>query len=406
MNRRKALWLSLLSGGLLPAMLRAQDRSGRDFDRGFEEIPRRRPATPPRSADRFEDDRGLPAEDEGFRDLPEAAASPDLPPPNFHDEAGQVWRNYDIAHYTSIAYSPENPEPQNAIIEWIFRRTNSAIWHGEKIAVLSAGRAQLRAYHSPRWLRQVEDMVKRFTDATANVLSVRVRFFAAQDPRWRYAVHSRLNLIGSGPHGQQIWTLGPDDLKLVEMQLLSYPGFRALADQTVKLVNGQTLTVDTTKPVEYFANPQRDSAIGLGFQPSVQKLNEGIVLRFSPLLNYDGDMLDAAIELKATTVQRLYRTRILVRREIGPNEMALDVPEVTETRLNQTVPNWPLGQSLLISGGITPGILQSKTGFLNLRIPGTVPTDTELLVFLDVEPLRDPPRVSRGGRFEDDGGRE
>jgi hypothetical protein len=44
---------------------------------------------------------------------------------------------------------------------------------------------------------------------------------------------------------------------------------------------------------------------------------------------------------------------------------------------------------LLISGGITPGILQSKTGFLNLRVPGTVPTDTELLVFIDVEPIRD-----------------
>ncbi len=402
MNRRKALWLSLLTGGLLPATLRAQE----PLDRGFEEAPRRRPVSPPRPAERFGDETDLPPEGEGFRQVPEAAPEPDVPPANFREEAGQVWRSYDIAHYTSLAYSPENPEPQNAIIEWIFRRTGSAIWHGEKIAVLSAGRAQLRAYHSPRWLRQVEEMVKRFIDSTANLLQVRVRFFAAQDPRWRYAVHSRLNRVGTGPHGQQLWTLGPDDLKLVEMQLLSYTGFRALADRTVKLVNGQTLTVDTTKPLEYFAHPQRDSAIGLGFQPSVQKLNEGIILRFSPLLNYDGDMLDAAIDLKATTVKRLYRSRILVRREIGPNEMALDVPEVAETRLNQTVPNWPLGQTLLISGGITPGILQSKTGFLNLRIPGTMPTDTELLVLIDVEPLRDAPRTSRGGRSVDDRSRE
>ena len=72
--------------------------------------------------------------------------------------------------------------------------------------------------------------------------------------------------------------------------------------------------------------------------------------------------------------------------------MSIDVPEVSETRLNVPVKNWPLGQTLLISGGITPGILQSKTGFLNLRVPGTVPTDTELLVFIEVQPIRD-----RGG---------
>ena len=56
-----------------------------------------------------------------------------------------------------------------------------------------------------------------------------------------------------------------------------------------------------------------------------------------------------------------------------PSELFIDVPEVTETRLNQMVKDWPLGQTLLVSGGIQPGILQDKNGFLSLRIPGTVP---------------------------------
>ena len=76
---------------------------------------------------------------------------------------------------------------------------------------------------------------------------------------------------------------------------------------------------------------------------------------------------------------------MIAPREIGPTEMTIDVPEVSESRLNQTVKGWPLGQTLLISAGIQPGILQAKGGFLNLRIPGTVPTGTELLVFLDAE---------------------
>ncbi len=237
-------------------------------------------------------------------------------------------------------------------------------------------------------LEQVREVVDRFTKSTADLLSVTVRFVAAQDTRWRYAVQSRLNRLGTGPHGQQIWLLSPDDANLVWTQLLVYPNFKKLADQTVKLVNGQTLTIETVDGLDYVSGPQREGATGLGFQQNVQPLKEGVSLRFSPLLTYDGDALEAAIDLQATTIKRLIRTRVLTPREFGSNEMSIDVPEVTETRLNVPVKNWPLGQTLLISGGITPGILQSKTGFLNLRVPGTMPTDTELLVFIDVEPLR------------------
>jgi hypothetical protein len=77
----------------------------------------------------------------------------------------------------------------------------------------------------------------------------------------------------------------------------------------------------------------------------------------------------------------------MTRREIGPADMSIDVPEVVESRLNQTIQNWKMGQTLVITGGVHGGILQSKTGFLNLRIPGTVPTRSELLVFLDAEPV-------------------
>ena len=109
----------------------------------------------------------------------------------------------------------------------------------------------------------------------------------------------------------------------------------------------------------------------------VPNLEEGFTLRLSPLLTFDGDSLDAAIELTANTVRTLHRTRVSAPSQVGASELSVDIPEVSETRLNQTVKDWPLGQTLLISGGIHPGILQDKNGFLNLRIPGTVPTSTE-----------------------------
>jgi hypothetical protein len=306
------------------------------------------------------------------------------PARGFQGEPGQSWQVFDLARYTRLAASSENPAPQNAVVEWVLRRTGNSHWHGEKLAVLSASKTKLRAYHDRATLDQVGEIVRRFTKATADTLSVRVRFAAAADTRWRYAVMNRLTKLAEGPQGQAIWTLKVEDAAYVRAQMEIYQNYRMLADQTVKVVNGQTLTIKSTAPVDYIPGARREGSVGLGYVPTEGKLEEGITLRFSPLLTYDGDALDAAIELTANTVRRLIKTQIVTRREVGPGDMAITVPEATETRLNQTVKNWPLSQALLIAGGITPGILGTKGGWMNLRIPGTVPTDTELLVFINV----------------------
>jgi hypothetical protein len=388
MNRRMALLSTLLLGGLLPRGLLAQGPRSRE--RGVLRGRGRAEGGTSRVAGRLEDDEPEPApvEPEPLAEEPE--------PADFPHQPGQTWRSFDISRYTGLPHSQSNTNPQTALVDWIFRRTGSSPWHGEKIAVLSAGRTQIRAYHSPKILDQVEEMVERFTKAEADILAIRVRFVAAADPRWRYAVYSRLNPMGSGPHGQQIWSVKVEDAAFVMAQMGITQGFKPLYDQRVEMVNGQTLRVEQSVRQNYVAGLQRASAVGLGFQPGTQPLVEGIELRLSPLLTYEADALDAAIDLKATTVRRLHGTKVIAPREIGPAEMAIDVPEVSETRLNQTVLNWPLDQTLLISAGIHPGILQSKAGFLNLRIPGTVPTTTELLVFLDASTRVNLSKADRG----------
>ena len=91
------------------------------------------------------------------------------------------------------------------------------------------------------------------------------------------------------------------------------------------------------------------------------------------------------IDLTVNTVRSFHRTRVITPRDAGPAEMAIDVPEATQTRLEQTVKNWRLGQTLVISAGIHPGVLSNKGGWFNLPIPGTYPTGTEVLVFLEAE---------------------
>lgn len=383
MNRRTALWMTMLLGGWLPRSVLAQTSakrtsSSRSRDDADNPPPRRRKAAV--------------ADDSEPTSSPDPADSED-PPPGFAAEPGQQWRTFDISRYTGLDHSQNSP--QNAITEWIFRRTGTAPWHGDKVAVLSASRTRIRAYNDAKHLEQANEVIERFTNAESDFLSIRVRFVAAADTRWRYAVYSRLTPVGSGPQGQQIWTLKVEDSAFVLAQMQVYQGFRLLTDQKVDMINGQTLTVKTSEPRGYTGGMQRESAVGLGYQPKAEQLEEGVTLKLSPLLTFDGDALDAAIDLTANTVKSLHRTRVIAPREIGPSEMTIDVPEVTDSRLNQTVKGWPVGQTLLISAGIQPGILQNKAGFMNLRIPGTTPTGTELLIFLDAEAASRPRRAAR-----------
>ena len=381
MNRRTALLLTTLLGGVFPRTLLAQAPARKASSRGRAAADEPESTTRPRRTRAEPDDAQAPA----------PAEAADAPPAGI-SEPGQQWRQFDIAGYTGLDHTQSSP--QNPVVEWIIRRTGTAPWHGEKIAVLSASRSQVRVYNTTKVLDQVAEVVERFTNAASDYLTVRVRFVAATDTRWRYAVYSRLTPVGGGPQGQQIWTLKAEDAAFVMAQMQVYQGFRLLADEKRELVNGQTFLMKTTEPRGYTGGMARESAVGLGYQPKAEQIEEGVNLRLSPLLTFDGDALDAAIDLSANTVRSFHRTRVIAPREIGPSEITIDVPEAGETRLNQTVKGWPLGQTLLISAGIQPGILQPKGGFMNLRLPGTTPTGTELLVFLDADTVSKPRRTS------------
>jgi hypothetical protein len=371
MNRRMALTLPLLWGGLLPASLWAQTQRRRSSST-------REKTLQPASS----------------HDDPDASnVSEDEPNPPV-SEAGFQWRRYDISRYTRLSTNQSTP-PEKAIVDWIFKRTGINEWHGEKLAVLSASRSQIRAYNSPDVLKQVDEVVERFTNATEDVLSVHIQFIAAVDTRWRYTVFPRLTHVGSGPQGQQIWTMRMEDAAIVLSNMQVQQGFRKLADQKIEMINGQPLTIRTHEERSFAGGLQRESSAGLGFQPRVDKIDEHITLKISPLLNYDGNAVDAMLDLTINTVRSFHRTKVIAPREIGPNEMSIDVPESTQTRLDQTIKNWPLGQTLLISGGIHPGFLDKKSGWFNLPIPGTYPTGTEVLVFLDAQTVS---RTNRSAR--------
>jgi hypothetical protein len=187
------------------------------------------------------------------------------------------------------------------------------------------------------------------------------------------------------------------DAALVLTQMQIQQGFRQLAKEGVEMINGQTLSIMTRAPRTFVGGLAPDPGGGIAFQPRTDKIDEGIMLKLSPLLTYQGTAVDAKIDLTVNMVRMLHRTKVIAPRgEIGSIETTLDVPDATHTHLEQTVRNWRLGQSLIISTGIHPGILDKKGGLFNLQLPGMGPAATEILVFLDVETV-DRGRTVRGG---------
>lgn len=372
MNRRMALLTSLFLGGVVPPSLLAQDPQGRKSN------TRTRSADSARSGD---DD--APEEDPGL-------------PPALMKEPEFQYKRWDISSYTSIPTHVQGP-PEKALIDWIMLRTGLNEWHGEHVAVLSANRKYLTAYNSPEVLKQVDEIVERFVKATDDTLRIQVQYIAAVDPRWRYTIYSQMWYVGGGPQGQQIWTMNSRQAALVLTQMQAQQGFRQLAKEGVEVVNGQMVGIKTKDVRTYVGGLQPDPAGGLNFTARSDKIEEGVSLKISPLLNFDGDAVDAKIDLTVNTVRMLHRTKVIAPREVGPVETTIDVPDSTQTHLEQTVRNWKLGQSLIISCGIHPGILDKKTGLFNLPIPGTYPTATEVLVFLEIE-AGEKSKVARSAR--------
>ncbi len=369
MNRRTALFSSLTLGGLVSRAALAQQGSSRSA------------SEPPFRPDGAGDSRTP----EGF------------------DEPGHRWNVFTISRYTGLPHSPDTEKPEAALVDWILRTTGPAVWRGEALTAISASESQLRVYNNEKVLGQVQDVVKRFVDPLFDQMTLRVRVVVAADPRWRYAVYSQLEPKATGPMGQQAWLVDLETTEMAMAQMGISQNFRKLYDKRHQLLNGQTLFVKVGLDRDYVAGLEKASNSSLGFEQKVSKLEEGVDLRVSPLLNYDGTAVDLAFDLKAVVVRKLHSTRVIAPRKIGPAEMAVDVPEMGGTRMNQAIGGWPLDRTLAVSAGVLPGILAESTGFFsNVRLPGTGAGANELLVLLDLSTRLGAARDEDDARSEGD----
>ena len=290
----------------------------------------------------------------------------------------QFWREYNLAPFTSRQNTPGRPE--QAVVDWIIQETGDETWHGEEVAVLSAGRGRLQVFHTPDVQDQVAEIVDRFVRPPQWQVLMKFEILSCSNLDWRSGLIHLLKPVATGPEGQHVWAVAPEDAALVRERLRRTSQARLLNRLSVAASNGQTSAVDAGQPMSYISGLELASGAFTAYNPVIGRVNEGVKLRVTPLWTPDGNSVDLRLLLTSRAVRRLHQAQSTAPLSTGNQNATVQVPEVSATMLDQSL-RWPTSQVLLISAGVQPAMQDSKRGLLNFS--GSA---VELLVLGELEP--------------------
>ncbi len=295
------------------------------------------------------------------------------------NEHGQIWREYDISPYTARVTSTARPE--QAIVDWILRETGYEAWHGETVAVLSANRRVLRAYHTAEVQTVVGDLVDRFVNTEAQTFAFGVRVVSLDSPGWRAKAQRMLRPIQVQTPGIQAWALAREDAALLVGELRKRADFREHSAPHLMVANGQTAMVAATRARNYIRSVRLTPDPFPGFQAEPGQMDEGYSLEMSPLVSLDGRTIDAIIKCNLDQIERLQPVMLDVPTAAAPRQRTqVDVPQLSSFRLHERF-RWPSDQVLLIGCGMVAPPMPLDSG---IKIPlVSPPARVDLLVFVE-----------------------
>ncbi|MDX1946674.1 MAG: hypothetical protein SFU86_14835 [Pirellulaceae bacterium] len=307
---------------------------------------------PPTAAPRRTAAPATPAEG---RDLTPTAA-PDVRPGlkmtkgtgTLPNDAGQVWREYDLTPYTSRIKDSERP--QQAVVDWVLRETGTDVWFSEPLGILSASNTTLRVYHTPAMQQTVRGIVERLIASGDEAHVLGVRLATVGSPDWRARSVSLLKPIDVKQPGVEAWLLSRENAALLYESLQNRADFRAHSAPQVEIFNGQTQKLARTQPKSYSRGVQ-PRADGLGYELIPGQIEEGYSLELSPLLSLDGKTVEAAIRCQVDQIERMVPVAIDVPVVGQGSRVQIQVPQLVSWRLVERF-RWPTDQVLLLSCGV------------------------------------------------------
>ncbi|MHB1033807.1 MAG: hypothetical protein ACYC35_05275 [Pirellulales bacterium] len=312
------------------------------------------------------------------------------------NDAGQVWRDYDISPYTVRVSSTNRPE--QAVVDWILRETGYEAWHGEPLAVLSANRRTLRVYHTPQMQASVAELVDRFVNSQAESHAFALRVITVDNPNWRARAQHVLRPVAVQTQGIEAWLLEKEDAALLLAELRKRNDAREYGSPHLLVNNGQSTAVAETRTRNYIRRIKLRSQWP-GFEPETAQIDEGFSLELSPLLSLDGRTIDAVLKGHIDQVERLVPVMLDMPTAAAPRQRTkIEVPQTSQYRFQERF-RWPVSQVLLVGLGVVAKPVPNEPNALvsALPLPLSAPR-ADLLVLVEskgqVAPST-PPREAR-----------
>lgn len=328
-------------------------------------------------------------------------------PGTLPNDAGQVWKEYDISPYTTRVTTTNRPE--QAVIDWVLRETGYEMWHGETVSMLSADRRTLRAYHTPEVQAVVAEMVDRFVNSEAESHAFNLRILSVGNPNWRSKAQRVLRPVAAQSQGVQAWLLAKEDAALLVADISRRNDFREYGAPQLLVNNGQSTVVSATRPRMYIRDVIYRGDVWPGFEPQMAQIDEGFSLEFSPLVSIDGQMIDAVVKCNVDQIEKMIPVNLEVPTANAPRQRTkVEVPQLIGCRLHERF-RFPADHVLLISLGVVASPTPTTTAGLTQGIPLISSNNrADLLVLVESKgkvtestpPLPAvPPTATNGGLF-------
>lgn len=265
------------------------------------------------------------------------------------NDAGQVWRDYDLTPYTSRVTTTAKPE--QAVVDWILRETGTDVWFGEPLGLLHASKNTLRVYHTPQMQEVVKDVVTKFVDSQAEVKKLGVRLVTVKSPNWRRLAYRMMQPVSVKTPGIEAWLMSKENAAVLLNDLRQRSDFREHHSADLLIHNGQSSTISMLQP-RTFVRGVRATNVFPGYELQSDQIEEGFSMEVSPLLTPDDRMIDAVLKCSVDQIEKFVTVDVDVPTG-GPQRQAVDIqiPQMVSWRLHERF-RWPSDQVLLISCGV------------------------------------------------------
>lgn len=285
---------------------------------------------------------------------PPASISNNSPSDNrqLPNSAGQVWKEYDISPYTSQITTTNTP--QQAVLDWILRETGTEMWFNEPLGILSANRNRLRVYHTPEIHGVVKRIVDQLVSSRGQVQIMGLKLVTVGNPNWRTTAFKMLQPIRVQSAGVQGWMMSKENAAILFGQLRNRGDFRMIKNGDLSIHDGQKLTVNQLRPINYYQSIQpATNRYGLTqWQPVANRIQEGFTLEIGAMTSADKRTVEAVLKCQIDQVEKLQSVRVEVPVQgSNPQSVELQVPQLISWRLKERF-RWPSDQVLLLSCGV------------------------------------------------------